>query len=1380
MNIQSLSTLLAYMERGLKIEQTDAGSIRAIYPRDTFSASDIELIEDAARSVCLTGRSANQDMPHLQQSVEVNRYANQYLWAYDNLKSQSATYNVPIFKRIKGEFDPGRFLFALSRLVNHHPVLHSVYAIDGERITLNLRQKSIGLFEDALVDLSSLSLERRQEILDEHALQCSSRPFDLSYEFPVRCTVFHLGSLEHQLHLTFHHCAMDGWAVGLFFDELSELYNDPGYLPQTNTLYLNYIRAPFSFVANPEQSLDFWRNELRDCPVRHGLSYDQIEVNEPRALNVFTQDLDPELLKCLTDRASHASMSLFILLQSAFAFLISRLSGQAQVVIGCPVANRPDARLNEAIGSFVNTIALHYWIDETSPFIELMDITRQKLFRSHEHHGLPFTYIVDTLKPPRGDYNPFYQILFVYQQQTAPHYFGEAALESVQRLYSSPKSDLALEVIARKEGVRLEWQFNPHLFKMSTIQAYAQRYLNLLQQVAIDLNRTLGSLRLIDKETRNRLLLLSEGVQADKYKGHTLNSLMASAFNEFGDRIAVIDDAAQYSYNELLTAASSVASYIDSRVPSGACVAVQLMRGYRQVVTILAIVLSGRPYLPLPHDAPLTRVGNILSAAGSCWLVVEERVVKLPTEVVPLPIEDAIHYKSRVGWKIANCTCQSLAYLIYTSGTTGIPKGVAIEHGAVCNTLMAMNELFQVDHRDRALALSNLSFDLSVFDLFGMWIAGGCVTLLDERMTREPSWWVDYIERDGISIWNSVPALLDMIICHMRETRHPPLLSVRQIWLSGDWIPPKLIEQARCHFPAARIVSLGGATEGSIWSIYHLIDPNISYLDRIPYGKALPNQNMYVLDEQSELSDIGEAGHIHIGGHSVARCYHNDEVQTAASFFWHQELGERLYRTGDRGRWHPDGYIEFLGRADKQVKVQGFRIELGEIEAVLKASPLVIDAAVVAHQDGVGSAVSLHAHVVLTKKATHDWQQAVHLFAKGLLNSYMLPHRYARHEQFPLTTNGKVDLSRLPFIPAAVQSVERSLPVSAEVVILAEMIAEILASDVHKLDMSSSFYAAGGSSLQAISLAVRLKESLGVEASVADILDAPNLFSLLELRKNEKPRALSQITIERHIDAVATIYLIHAGTGHVGHYRPLVEKLRGDVNIVTLSSPALSGIDDDDEISFAELLEAHLLKLVETPLPGPSLIIGWSMGGVLALNIVDRLHKDGIAIDQVMVIDAGLCDGEHRDRSSETTWVEVANNVCQSVGISKPLTVGSLPSCIGFEAALQHFYQQNQKTLQARLSLTQFLQAARSLERSRCLLMEASIPAVSAKLDVWLSRRQHGQDDVQAQWIRKSPHATLSWVAANHYEILQHPDIYDAAHKALENFRLQPITGQRV
>lgn len=1378
MNMQSLSTLLTYMENGLRIEQTDTGSIRAVYPLDTFSASDIELIEEAASSFCLTERSASQDMPNLKQSAEVNRYANQYLWAYDNLKGQTATYNVPIFKRIRGSFDPGRFLFALARLVNHHPVLRSVYAIEGEHITLNLREKSIELFEDALVDLSSFSPADRQQALDEHALQCSHRPIDLSCEFPVRCTVFHLGQMEHQIHLTFHHCAVDGWAVGRLFCELSELYGDPTFLPQINSLYLNYISDPFSFVANPLRSLDFWRDELEDAPVRHGLSYDRIKADEPRDLNVFTQDLDPVLLGSLTDRATQASMSLFILLQSAFALLVAKLSGQAQVVIGSPVANRPDARLNEAIGSFVNTIALHYRIDPAARFIELMDTTRQKLFRSHEHHGLPFTYVVDTLKPQRGDYNPFYQILFVYQQQTTPHYFGEAVLENVQRIYSNPKSDLALEVIAQPEGVRLEWQFNPHLFKMSTIQGYAQRYLCLLQQITTDLNRTLGSLYLIDKVNQQRLLMLSEGVQAKKYKGHTLNSLMARAFDEFPDRPAVMDGVAQYSYHELFSAASSVASYIDSRVPAGACVAIRLMRGYRQVVTALAVVLSGRPYLPLPHDAPLIRVGNILEAAGCSWVMAEEGVVDLPTSVVSLSIAKAMDYKATTDWQIATCTYQSLAYLIYTSGTTGTPKGVAIEHGAVCNTLMAMNDLFQVDPRDRVLALSNLSFDLSVYDLFGIWAAGGCVTLLDERMTREPRCWIDCIDRREVSIWNSVPALLDMLICHMRETCQEPRLSVRQIWLSGDWIPPKLIVQARHYFPAARIISLGGATEGSIWSIYHSIDTNTPYTDRVPYGRALPNQCMYVLDEQSELSDIGEVGHIHIGGDGVARCYHNDEVQTAASFFWHPKLGKRLYRTGDRGRWHPDGYIEFLGRTDKQVKIQGFRVELGEIEGILKASPLVIDAAVIAHQNELGAPVSLHAHLVLVKQATEDWQQSVHLYAKGLLNNYMLPHRYARHEQFPLTANGKTDLSNLPFIPDNAQTAEHQRPLSPEAATLAQLVAEVLATDAHNLNMKSSFYAAGGSSLQAISLAVRLKQYLGIEISIADILEAPYLLDLLAPRQSEGPRVLSQISIERQADAVATIYLIHAGTGHVAHYRPLLAALKDDVNIVTLSSPALSSVDDDYEISFSELLEAHFIKLAANPLPGPSLMVGWSMGGVLALNIADMLHRHGIAIDQVMVIDAGLCNGEHRGRSSQATWVEVASNVCQSVGIIEPLAVDSLPFFAEFEAALHHLYQHNQKILQTHLSKTQFLQSARSLERSRRLLMQANMPVVAAKLDVWLSHRQHEQADVHAQWSRQAQHTTLAWVEANHYEILKDPEVCAAVLKNVEQLRLQRSSGR--
>ena len=429
-----------------------------------------------------------------------------------------------------------------------------------------------------------------------------------------------------------------------------------------------------------------------------------------------------------------------------------------------------------------------------------------------------------------------------------------------------------------------------------------------------------------------------------------------------------------------------------------------------------------------------------------------------------------------------------LAYVIFTSGSTGSPKGVMIDHQGAVNTIRDINQRFGVGPSDRTLALSNLNFDLSVYDVFGLLAAGGAIVIPDAQSKQDPAHWVEMLSRHSVTLWNTVPALMQLLVDYAEQTPNAIPECLRLVMLSGDWIPVSLPARIRAQNAKAEIISLGGATEASIWSIVFPIGEVRKEWVSIPYGKPMANQRFYVLDAKLNPCPLWVAGELHIGGIGLAQGYWNDPEKTGQRFIVHPQTGERLYKTGDLGRWMPDGNIEFLGREDFQVKIHGHRIELGEIETALLKNPAVAEAAVIAAGDGRGSGKHLLACVVCRTDdgganaddpvaAEADRKRRLMEFLQAYLPEYMIPKHYVFLERMPLTTNGKVDrqvLNSYQITDAAAS--EYAAPQNELQAAIARLWAEVLG--IERVGIHDGFFDLGGDSLKVIMLKNRLKQEL--------------------------------------------------------------------------------------------------------------------------------------------------------------------------------------------------------------------------------------------------------------------------------------------------------------
>ncbi|MFJ1596026.1 amino acid adenylation domain-containing protein [Streptomyces sp. NPDC088261] len=687
---------------------------------------------------------------------------------------------------------------------------------------------------------------------------------------------------------------------------------------------------------------------------------------------------------------------------------------------------------------------------------------------------------------------------------------------------------------------------------------------------------------------------------------------------------AVVSPARSLTYAELDAESAHAACLLaDAGVARGALVGVVMEKGWEQVVACLGVLRAGAAYVPVDPAWPAKRLSAVLTSAGVTAVLTQPRLrgrIDWPAAVTVLDVDGSTGGTADTpAPPRVPVSPRDLAYVIYTSGSTGVPKGVMIEHGPAVNTVLDVNNELALTGKDRVLALSALHFDLSVYDVFGPLSVGACVVLPAPADAREPAEWLRLMAGHDVTVWNSVPALMSMLCAHLASgagaSGLPPL---RAVLMSGDWIPVALPEEIRQHFPDAALWGLGGATEASIWSIWHRITPADAALTSIPYGTAMRGQRVFVADGLLRPRPCWVPGEICIAGAGVARGYLGDEERTAKSFVTGPG-GERVYRTGDLGRLLPSGEIEFLGREDTQVKIGGHRIELGDVEAALLGCPGVAGAVVAA--EGDRGRTRLVAHVLPAPGARLTEPGLKRLAAEALPRS-MVPAVVSVRDAFPLTSNGKVDRAAL----AATRRTESASPTGNERPSDAEE--ELLLSlwstffDVPSLSVTDNFFELGGDSLLAVRLVSVLRAETGEEIPVSTLFGAPTIRALArELRDHREAGGRSAgrtpLVPVRTTGTAVPLVFAHPIGGDVLCYAELARLLGDDQPFYALQSPGGTG----DEPTLRELA-ADYARAIVREVPGERFRLGgWSMGGLLALETARELTALGRTVDLVTAID---------------------------------------------------------------------------------------------------------------------------------------------------------------
>lgn len=873
--------------------------------------------------------------------------AQERMWFLERLHPHTSAYNVPTVIRLRGELDRDALERAIGELTERHAALRSRFPLLGEEPVCEVERQ-------LEVPLERIEPEpgwegEREDAVPPAVEEFASRPFDLAAGPLLRAGLMPISAEDHVFALVIHHLVCDGWSLGILYAELARLYGG-GVLGEAVELappgaeYADHVRRERRELEGGEHSagLGFWERALEGIEPLE-LPYDLPRPPRPSMRGgAHIGQLPLPVLRRLEEIGRAQAGSLFMVLQAAFAILMRRYSGQADVVVGTPVANRQDASWAGLVGLLVNTVVLRSRVADEESFEDLLLRCRETTLDALEHSDVPFESIVDRLQPERSlSRNPLFQVIFSLQGPEAdlPDFEGlEATL--LEPDLGSAHCDLECTLWREPERLKVRLTHSRDLFEEATAGRMLGHYLRLLERISEAPEAAVGSFDLLGEEEARGLRARGPALE-DPDLGRDLPALFDRQAERTPDAPALETASRSLSYRQLREASERVAASLQARgAGPESVVAVRASRGAAMVVAMLGAIKSGAALLPLDPAEPASRTRHLLADAGARTALTDDPAHAVPAAGVEW-VTVAEAEAERRTLRPTEAAPDRLAYVVYTSGSSGVPKGVLVEHRQAVNTLVGCREWFGFNAEDLFLCIASPTFDIFFFELLSPLISGAAVRLVSREELFDPSRLGSILMR--ATVMQAVPSLMKQVV-ELLEAEGARAERMRYAITGGDAVPPQLPAAIAAAFPRARAVVLYGPTEAAmVCSGVALEDP--AAVSGHPIGRALPGAALRVCDEQGRAVPAGVAGEILIGGAGVSRGYLAPTPELAARF---TELeGERFYRSGDRGRWRNDGELEFLGRLDGQLKVRGFRIEPGEVEAALESHPNVRQAAVV-------------------------------------------------------------------------------------------------------------------------------------------------------------------------------------------------------------------------------------------------------------------------------------------------------------------------------------------------------------------------------------------------------------------------------------------------
>ncbi|MBW4538427.1 MAG: amino acid adenylation domain-containing protein [Myxacorys chilensis ATA2-1-KO14] len=1189
-----------------------------------------------------------QTLSHADSEAEVfvlpTSFAQQRLWFLQQLMPENSAYNVPLAVQLSGELDIAALEQTFNEIVRRHESLRTNFKmIGGQPRQVVLPQLTLPL---PVIDLQNLRPADQQAEVERLTIEAFQHPFDLAQDALLRVKLLQLDQTTYVLLLTMHHIVTDGWSIAVLIRELEALYiafaaGHPSPLAELPIQYADFAHWQQDWLQGEvlASQLAYWQQKLEGAaPI---LELPRLgEKNQsvvPALHSAFSEKFEgarealvlPKALKsAIAQLSDEANATPFMTLLAAFQTLLFRYTGQTDISVGSPIANRNHSELENLIGFFANSVVLRTNLSGNPTFLDLLNQVREVALGAYAHQDLPFEKLVEALQPDRDlNRNPLFQVVFALQNSPAESLeLPKLTLSPVPVDPGTARFDLEFQIVECLDTLGVVAVYRTDLFDQAAIARMLKHFQTLLENIVANPNHHLSDLPILTSAEQHQQLQWN-ATEAEYPKDWCIHDWFETQVNQTPDAVAVVFADQQLTYRELSDRSNQLAHSLQQMgVVPDQLVGICVERSLNMLIAVLAVLKAGGAYVPLDPTYPTERLQFMLQDAQVSILLTQQslvdRFVELGQTVICL---DQQKYQLGSNPPLSRVTANNLAYLIYTSGSTGQPKGVLVTHQGLSNLAQAQHQIFNVQPSDRVLQFASLSFDASIFEIV-MALTTGATLYLIQSASRLGANLVQFLQEQHITHVTLPPALLTLL---------PELPDLKVVIAAGEACSSELVDRWATR---RRFFNAYGLTETSVWSTI----AELKVGQTVTIGRAIANTQLYVLNSDLQPVVIGVPGELYIGGDGLAKGYLNRPNLTAERFISNPfKPDSRLYKTGDRVRYCSDGSLQFLGRVDEQIKLRGYRIELGEIETVLKQHP-AISAAVVAVQVAEKTVEEKHivACVVPNSAATPQLSSQLKAFLQQQLPAYMIPSVIAIQSTLPLLPNGKIDrqsLATLSLNPAAVA------PRTETEVTLAKLWAEQLG--LTEIDVTQNFFDMGGDSLKAMRLMDRIHqhfEQVGA-LPLSSLFLAPTIEQLAQqLDQANCSTFASEIPSLVSLQPTGSkppFFCVHPIFGTVFPYYQLAQQFSAPTDSANQTSIAQStlelgtanrpfyglhpiGLEGHSPHTTIAEMAAYYIKAIRQIQPeGPYYIGGWSFGGVVAFEMAQQLEQAGHEVALLAMLD---------------------------------------------------------------------------------------------------------------------------------------------------------------
>ncbi|MFN6569720.1 amino acid adenylation domain-containing protein [Dendronalium sp. ChiSLP03b] len=1194
-------------------------------------------IAEVARSI---GQLQQQDLelstPLILRRAENTQlqlsYAQQRLWFLDQLQPLGGAYNMPLTLRLVGTLNQAALQQSLQEIIRRHEVLRTNFiSVDGQPIQV-IREQGAGSRKQevlSIVGLQHLPTSEKEIALQQLVQKQAQQPFNLADEPLVRATLIVLSEAEHALLVFIHHIVSDGWSMGVFIQELATLYNaysqsQPSPLTPLSIQYADFAIWQRNWLQGDvlQSQLSYWQQQLADAPTLLSLPTDRPRGAVQTYHGAYQElALSKELSVALKQLSQKESVTLFMTLLAAFQILLWRYSGQDDICIGTPIANRNRAEIEGLIGFFVNTLVLRTRLDGNPSFRQLLARVRQVALGAYTHQDLPFEMLVEALQPERNlSHNPIFQVWFNLQNlaDTQLELFG-LSVEPISMSEAASKFDLSLYVAEHEQGITLQLLYNADLFTSARMVQMVQQFHHLLNQIVVDADRAIATYSLVTPQARFLLPDPTTAITQPEYE--LVTTTFTSWVNSTPEQPAVRQGSRTWNYGELGKSSQALARVLLSHgIERGDVVAVYGTSSFGLIASAIAVLLSRGVLVTLDPQLPSDRQRLMLQEAkAKCILYVdsqypENQEIWQSLTVICVNPDTGLainSLESSYTIPLPKISANDAAYIFFTSGTTGVPKGVLGCHKGMAHFLNWQRQTFGINQQDRIAQLTGLSFDVLLRDIFLPLTSGATLCIPAPEDKLEPTKILRYLEREQISVLHTVPSLAQSWLTNV--PKEVSLQNLRWLFLAGEPLKETLVLQWRDAFPqAGEIVNLYGPTETTLAKCYYQV-PSEPRPGVQPVGQTLPETQALVLGANQQLCGIGEPGEIVLRTPFRSLGYVNAPEEMRSRFVKNhfRNDGDLLYYTGDRGRYLPNGSLEILGRQDYQVKIRGIRIELGEIETVLAQHPSVHQTVVTAPEE------RLVAYIITNQDSTLTISE-IRRFLSTKLPQYMLPSSFVFLDSLPLTPNGKVDRRALP-TSSKINNLDTFVEPRNQLELqLVQIWSKILKVD--KVGVQDNFFDLGGHSLLAPYLIAQIKQQFGKDMGLTSLFQNPTIEQLATILQIDLDYSNSSCLVPIQPNGSKLPFFCIPGAGGEPFYLYHLGRYLGDEQ--PLYSFQANNLDELEPATRIPDMASHYIQAMQAVQPqGPYFLGGHSLGSIVAFEMATQLLHQGHIVALVVMLD---------------------------------------------------------------------------------------------------------------------------------------------------------------